>query len=63
MVEQVTVILAEITKGKKLEVPTSKTKIEESEKMIKLLLQLGEMKPQIEHFAKEAEQAFPPLTL
>lgn len=54
--------MTELLQGKKAIYYDLETMIEESEKQIKLLIQLGEIKARLEHFREEAESKLPPLT-
>lgn len=53
--------MTELLQGKKVTNRDFETEIEELEKRIKLLIQLGEMKARIEHSRKEAKSKLPPL--
>ena len=61
--QQPPTIMTELLHGKQVVDSDFETTIEESEKRIKLLLRLGEMKACLEYFRKEAESELPPLSI
>ncbi|KAM1764055.1 hypothetical protein COP1_003265 [Malus domestica] len=53
-------IMTELVQGKRLVNQDIETTFEEADKLIKLLLRLGEMKARLEHFRQEAESKLTP---